>query len=124
MRKLLLLFLIGFLSLSPVLAVGGEGDGAAESAIGGGPEFTLNPNPVNGSYFYVDFNFTEKQFSGVSIIITNVLGQVIYTYPVTKADYANGRVRIELADAKLDKGVYVVQLKSGDQTKTQRLAVR
>ena len=35
-----------------------------------------------------------------------------------------GRVRISVMDAKLDKGVYFLQIKSGDATKTQKLAIR
>jgi len=35
-----------------------------------------------------------------------------------------GRVRISVMDANLDKGVYFLQIKSGDATKTQKLAIR
>ena len=30
-----------------------------------GPEFSLNPNPVNGSYFYVNLNFSEVDLTGI-----------------------------------------------------------
>jgi len=89
-----------------------------------GPSFTINPNPVNGSYFNVNLDFTETQYPAASIVISNVLGQVVYNYPLKPTDFANGHVRIELSDAKLDKGVYFVQVKSGESTKTQKLAVR
>lgn len=89
-----------------------------------GPEFSINPNPVNGTYFFVNLDFTATQYPNASIHITNVLGQVVYTYPLREVDFSNGQVRIELSDAKIDKGVYFVQIKSGDFTKTQKLAVR
>lgn len=89
-----------------------------------GPEFTINPNPVSGTYFFVNLGFNATQFPAASINITNVLGQVVYTYPLREVDFTNGNVRIELSDAKIDKGVYFVQIKSGESTKTQKLAVR
>lgn len=92
--------------------------------MGNGPSFTMSPNPVNGTYFYVNLAFTEAEYPNSQIIITNVLGQVIYNYPLKHVDFANRQVRIELSDAKLDKGVYFVQIKSGESTKTQKLAVR
>lgn len=96
----------------------------ATAPVSNGPSFSMSPNPVNGTYFYINLEFTETQYPASSIHITNVLGQVVYNYPLQQMDFANGRVRIELSDAKLDKGVYFVQVKSGDFTKTQKLAIR
>lgn len=92
--------------------------------LAGGPGFTLNPNPVNGSYFFINLEFSEKEFPNTQILITNVLGQVVYSYGLKHIDFENGKVRVDVSDAKLDKGVYFVQLKSGDYTKTLKLAVR
>lgn len=89
-----------------------------------GPGFTVSPNPVSGSYFYVNIAFTESEFPNTSINITNILGQVVYTYHLKAVDYTNKSIMIDLADSKLDKGMYFVQLKSGDNTKTQKIAVR
>lgn len=94
------------------------------SAVLGGPGFTLNPNPVNGTVFYVNLEFTEAEYPDTKIIITNVLGQVVYTAPIRKTEFAVGKVRIDLGEARLDKGVYFVQVSSGEFTKTQKLAVR
>ena len=96
----------------------------ADAPVAAGPNFTMSPNPVNGTYFYINFTFAESEYPNTFINITNVLGQVVYTYQVKHVDFANGRVRVELSDAKLDKGIYFVQLKSGESTKTQKLAVR
>lgn len=91
---------------------------------GQGPTFTLNPNPVTGSYFYVNLQFTEAQYPDAVIVVNDVLGKVVYSYPIRKSDYTTGQVRIDLGDAMLDKGVYFLQIKSGDSTKTLKLAIR
>lgn len=96
----------------------------ADGPVSVGPDFTLNPNPVNGAFFDINLDFTESQYPNVVINITNVLGQVVYGYQLKHVDFINGKVRIELSEAKLDKGVYFVQLKSGELTKTLKLAVR
>lgn len=92
--------------------------------LAGGPDFTLNPNPVNGSYFYVNLKFTEAEFPDAVILVNDVLGKVVYSYVIKKSDYSEGKVRIGVMDALLDKGVYFIQLKSGDFTKTLKLAIR
>jgi len=92
--------------------------------VSSGPGFTLNPNPVTGDFFDINLDFTESEYPITVINITNVLGQVVYVVPLKHVDFMNGKVRIELADAKLDKGIYFVQLKSGEATKTLKLAVR
>jgi len=92
--------------------------------LAGGPDFTLNPNPVTGSYFNVNLKFTESEFPDAVILVNDVLGKVVYSYVIKKSDYAEGKVRIGVMDALLDKGVYFIQLKSGDYTKTLKLAIR
>ncbi len=56
--------------------------------------------------------------------MNDVLGKFVYSYVIKKSDYAEGKVRIGVMDALLDKGVYFIQLKSGDFTKTLKLAIR
>lgn len=122
MRIILLLsILLSALNLNAHYA---SGPGTPGAVLAGGPSFTLNPNPVNGSVFYINLEFTEAEFPDTKIIITNVLGQVVYQAPVRKTEFAVGKVRIDLAEARLDKGVYFVQVTSGEFTKTQKLAVR
>jgi len=89
-----------------------------------GPEFSLNPNPVNGSYFFVNLNFSEVDFPNSLILVNDVLGKVVYSYVIKKSDYIEGKVKIGVMDALLDKGVYFIQVKSGDYTKTLKLAIR
>lgn len=90
----------------------------------GGPDFSLNPNPVNGSHFYVNLNFSESEFPNAVILVNDVLGKVVYSYVIKKSDYMEGKVKIGVMDALLDKGVYFIQVKSGDYTKTLKLAIR
>jgi hypothetical protein len=124
MKKILAIALL--LLLLPVTRAksleNGENPPAAVSVAG--PSFSLTPNPVTGTHFYVNFAFSEAQYPEAGIIINDVLGKTVYSYGLTKNDYASGRIRIDVADALLDKGVYFVQVKSGDATKTLKLAIR
>jgi hypothetical protein len=101
-----------------------NGDNPPAAVSVAGPSFSLTPNPVTGSHFYVNLAFSEAQYPEAGIIINDVLGKTVYSYGLTKNDYASGRIRIDVADAMLDKGVYFVQVKSGDATKTLKLAIR
>jgi Secretion system C-terminal sorting domain len=89
-----------------------------------GPTFSINPNPVSGTFFYVNLNFTEAQYPEAVIVINDILGKVVFSYPIRKSDYATSQIRVDLSDAMLDKGVYFLQVKSGDATKTLKLAIR
>ena len=89
-----------------------------------GPTFSINPNPVSGTFFYVNLNFTEAQYPEAVIVINDILGKVVFSYPIRKSDYAISQIRVDLSDAMLDKGVYFLQIKSGDATKTLKLAIR
>lgn len=121
----MLILLVGLLALPQAGKACGWPVAADEHpALIGGPGFTLNPNPVTGSYFFINLEFSEAEFPNAKVTITNVLGQAVYVAPIRKTEFATGKIRIELADAKLDKGVYFVQVSSGDNTKTLKLAVR
>jgi hypothetical protein len=76
---------------------------SGDELLGGGPSFTITPNPVSGSYFSLNLDFSYNEYPDAA---------------------AEGRVRITVMDANLDKGVYFLQIKSGDATKTQKLAIR
>lgn len=89
-----------------------------------GPGFTIYPNPVNGSSFDINFKFNETEFPNVHLSIVNVLGQNVYSYNLVKMDYSNGKVHIDISDRHLTTGIYFVQLTSGENTKTVRLAIR
>lgn len=95
-----------------------------EEILTGGPTFTLTPNPVTGNSFSVNIDFNGSQYPDAVIIISDVLGKTIYQQILKPSDYAEGRVRISVVDANLDKGVYFLQIKSGDFSKTQKLAIR
>ena len=69
-------------------------------------------------------HFSETDFPDAVILVNDVLGKVVYSYVIRKSDYAEGRVKIGVMDALLDKGIYFIQLKSGDYTKTLKLAIR
>jgi len=89
-----------------------------------GPTFSISPNPVSGTFFYVNLNFTEAQYPEAVIVINDILGKVVFSYPIRNSDYATSQIRVDLSDAMLDKGIYFLQIKSGDATKTLKLAIR
>lgn len=116
LRLSLLILTLAF--TTPVLKADGN-----ENLIGG-PSFRLTPNPVNGSFFHVNLDFDVNEFPDAGIIISDVLGKTVYVQPLKQSDFMEGRVRISVMDANLDKGVYFLQIKSGDSSKTQKLAIR
>lgn len=89
-----------------------------------GPAFTLNPNPVTGTWFHINLAFAESDYPNARFSISNVLGEVIYTAPIKKTEFAGAKVRVDIAELKLDKGVYFVQVFGGDKSKILRLVVR
>jgi len=121
-RTVILLFILIGLSFRSVGAAFPPVSG--DELVGGGPSFTLTPNPVSGSYFSVNLNFSYSEFPDAAIIISDVLGKTVYFQGLKQSDFIEGRVRISVMDANLDKGVYFLQIKSGDATKTQKLAIR
>jgi len=81
------------------------------------PGFSLNPNPVTGTWFYINLEFSETDFP-------NVLGEVVFSAPIKKTEFAGAKVRVDIADLKLNKGLYFVQVTGGDKSKILRLVVR
>ena len=121
-RFALLLLLTMGLSLQHVNAA--QPPILGDELLGGGPSFTLTPNPVSGSYFSVNLDFSYSEYPDAAIIISDVLGKTVYFQGLKQSHFMEGRVRISVMDANLDKGVYFLQIKSGDATNTQKLAIR
>ena len=122
-RKLLVCVLLisaGSFSSLPLSASPSPFDGVAEP----GPGFTLHPNPVTGTWFHINLAFSESEYPNARFSISNVLGEVIYTAPIKKTEFAGAKVRVDIADLKLDKGVYFVQVFGGDKSRILRLVVR
>ena len=96
----------------------------ADAPVVSGPGFTMSPNPVTGTVFFVNLDFSQTEYPNSVLHITNVLGQVVFSYTLKPIDFENHQIRSDVSDAKLDKGVYFGQLKSGEYRKTQKLAIR
>lgn len=88
------------------------------------PGFSLNPNPVTGTWFYINLEFSETDFPNAKYAISNVLGEVVFSAPIKKTEFAGAKVRVDIADLKLNKGLYFVQVTGGDKSKILRLVVR
>jgi hypothetical protein len=85
-----------------------------------GPAFTLHPNPVTGTWFHINLAFSESDYPNAKFSISNVLGEVIYVAPIKKTEFAGAKVRVDIAELKIDRGVYFVPVSSGDPSRIIR----
>jgi len=76
-------------------------------------EIKVFPNPTNG-YFYV--TLPQGTDANTSIIITNILGSVLYE---ARTDNASGPIKLDISD--YPNGIYFIQLKGTDMIKTEKI---
>jgi hypothetical protein len=86
--------------------------------------FKLYPNPVTGDVLQVNFDFDYKPSQVYTFVITNVIGQVVYTHILSDEEVKRGSFSIHIDEIKLDKGVYLSKMINGDQSSVQKLVVR
>ncbi len=86
--------------------------------------FKLYPNPVTGDILQVNFDFDFKPSQVYTFVITNVIGQVVYTHILSDEEVKRGNFSIRIDEIKLDKGVYLSKMINGDQSSVQKLVVR
>jgi hypothetical protein len=79
-------------------------------------ELSVYPNPFNAQ-FTIEF---EGITSSAEIVITDVLGKVIYSTTVVNAR----TVHVDLAEKKLTPGVYILNLKSMEESISKRIVKR
>jgi hypothetical protein len=86
--------------------------------------FKLYPNPVTGDILQVNFDFDFKPSQVFTFVITNVIGQVVYTHILTDDEVKRGNFSVHIDEIKLDKGVYLSKMINGEQSSVQKLVVR
>ena len=86
--------------------------------------FKLYPNPVTGDVVQVNFDFDFKPSQTYTFVITNVIGQVVFTHVLSDEEVKRGNFSIRIDEIKLDKGVYLSKMINGDQSSVQKLVVR
>ncbi len=86
--------------------------------------FKLYPNPVTGDVLQVNFDFDFKPSQVYTFVITNVIGQVVFTHILSDEEVKRGNFSIHIDEIKLDKGVYLSKMINGDQSSVQKLVVR
>ncbi len=86
--------------------------------------FKLYPNPVTGDILQVNFDFDFKPAQVYTFVITNVIGQVVYTHILSDDEVKRGNFSVRIDEIKLDKGVYLSKMIFGDQSSVQKLVVR
>ena len=80
-------------------------------------QLQVYPNPAN-SYINVSFNVEQSQQA--TIILRDAAGRIVYNEAIDAATGLNNQ-QIELSN--LAKGVYFVQLQTGDSSENTRLIV-
>lgn len=89
------------------------------------PDFEVYPNPATGSEILISLkNLEYKSGSEVKLTISNVIGQVLFTYYLTDADLANGSFKVNLSENDIRKGMYFLKISSGDQNTLKKLIVK
>jgi hypothetical protein len=86
--------------------------------------FKLYPNPVTGDILQVNFDFDFKPSQVYTFVITNVIGQVVFTHILSDEEVKRGNFSIHIDEIKLDKGVYLSKMINGEQSSVQKLVVR
>lgn len=86
--------------------------------------FKLYPNPLVGDVLQVNFEVEFKVGQVYDFVITNVIGQVVYTHTLTDEEVRRGNFTVRLDNLKLDKGVYLAKMVNGDHSSVQKLVVR
>lgn len=86
--------------------------------------FKLYPNPLTGDVLQVNFDVEFKPGQVYNFVITNVIGQVVYTHNLTDEEIKKGSFTVRLDEVKLDKGVYLAKMVNGDHSSVQKLVVR
>jgi trimeric autotransporter adhesin len=83
-------------------------------------EVVLSPNPNKGAFSIRGYLSTTSD-ERVSLIITNVLGQVVYSgYTMAQNGFINERINI---GDNLSNGLYLLQLRSGSETNIVRFVI-
>jgi len=86
--------------------------------------FKLYPNPLTGNMLQVNFDLEFKSNVNYTFMITNVIGQSVFTHAVSDDEVKKGHFTINVDEMHLDKGVYLTKLHNGEQSSVQKLIVR
>jgi hypothetical protein len=89
------------------------------------PDFEVYPNPATGDKIQINLkNIGFKHSDDVTLTVTNVIGQQVYTHIVSQSDIAAGNFKISLAENNIGKGIYFIKLVYGEHTSLKKLVVR
>lgn len=117
MKTLLILSLSLFLALS---SFGQQSKEILWASAGNGEVITnlsVYPNPSSNGVFSVSFN-TEGSGS-ISVRVYSLIGREVFHDQINAAD---GVYRESINVSSLPKGIYILEVSSGDQKQTRRLS--
>ncbi len=86
------------------------------------PFAEVYPNPLANAELNVRYQFTAGE--PVSVMVTNLSGQVVYTHTLPPSDESASTAMLPLHQASLSSGVYIVRFSSGSETISARLMVQ
>ena len=86
--------------------------------------YKMYPNPMTSDFLDINFNIINKSIKDIDFIITNVIGQVVFSYRLTDDEVKKGTFKIKLDQIKLEKGFYLAKLSAGENSSVQKLIVR
>ena len=92
--------------------------------VGNELSFKLYPNPLLGANLQVNFDLESKASVTYQFVITNVIGQFVFTHALSDDEVKKGQFTINVDDIQLDKGVYLTKLHNGEHSSVQKLIVR
>jgi hypothetical protein len=79
---------------------------------------------MTSDFLDINFNITNKSLKEIDFVITNVIGQVVFSYRLTDDEVKKGTFKIKLDQIKLEKGFYLAKLSAGENSSVQKLIVR
>ena len=92
--------------------------------VGNELSFKLYPNPLVGANLQVNYDLEFKSTVTYQFVITNVIGQSVFTHALSDDEVKKGQFTINVDDLQLDKGVYLTKLHNGEHSSVQKLIVR
>lgn len=86
--------------------------------------YKMYPNPMTSDFLDINFNISNKSIKDVNFVISNVIGQTVFSYRLTDDEIKKGTFKVKLDQIKLEKGFYLAKLSAGESSSVQKLIVR
>lgn len=105
-----------------MIGVGAQAAGPLSDSPGSPPfleVYTVSPNPVTGGFVTVTFKAIDDR-QALQIRVFNLIGQEMYKEDVTPV---GGEQRMRLDLSAYPKGIYMIEMSDGTNTRIKRVSV-